>query len=112
MKRQSFWERNRKSRGMLLKRTMGQGAVSVIRALLLFGLCFMIIQPLLMKLSVSLMEERDLYDSTVTLLPNTAVKRRTVCHVREISGIRTIACFPTSRNWKAWAWPPSSWKVA
>ncbi len=68
-KRQSFWERNRKSHGMLLKRTVGQGAVSVVRGLLLFGLCFMIIQPLLMKFSVSLMEERDLYDSTVTLLP-------------------------------------------
>ncbi|MBQ8953128.1 MAG: carbohydrate ABC transporter permease [Clostridia bacterium] len=54
---------------MLLRRTVGQGAVSVVRGLLLFGLCFMIIQPLLMKLSVSLMEERDLYDTTVTLLP-------------------------------------------
>lgn len=68
-RRQSFWERNKKSQGMLLRRTVGQGAVSVVRGLLLFGLCFMIIQPLLMKLSVSLMEERDLYDTTVTLLP-------------------------------------------
>ena len=68
-RRQSFWERNRKSHGMLLKRTAGQGVVSVVRGLLLFGLCFMIIQPLLMKLSVSLMTENDLYDTTVTLLP-------------------------------------------
>ena len=37
-KRQSFWVRNRKSRGMLLRRTMGQGTVSVVRGLLLFGL--------------------------------------------------------------------------
>lgn len=65
----SFWERNRKSQGSLLRSTLSRGAVSVIRALFLFGLCFMIIKPMLMKLSLSFMEERDLYDTTVTLLP-------------------------------------------
>ena len=65
----SFWERNRKSNGILLKKTIGRGAISVIRFLLLFGLCFMIIQPLLMKLSLSFMTESDLYDTTVTVLP-------------------------------------------
>ena len=68
-KSHSFWERNRKSHGMLLKNTLAHGSVSVVRALLVFGLCFMIIQPLLMKLSVSFMTESDLYDTTVTLLP-------------------------------------------
>jgi len=43
--------------------------VSVIRGLLMFGLCFMIIQPLLTRLSTSIMEQRDLYDSTIVLLP-------------------------------------------
>ena len=43
--------------------------MSVARALLLFGLCFMIIQPMLTRLGTSLMEERDLYDSTIVLLP-------------------------------------------
>ena len=65
----SFWERNRRSKGLLLKRTASQWTVSIVRGLLLFGMCFMIIQPLLMKLSVSFMTESDLYDSTVTLLP-------------------------------------------
>ena len=65
----SFWERNRKSHGLLLKRTAGKGVWSVIRFLMLFGLCFMIVEPLLMKISVSFMAEKDLYDTTVTLLP-------------------------------------------
>ena len=65
----SFWDRNRRSGGYLLRKRAGQIAVSVIRALLLFGLCFMIIQPLLIRFSMSLMEERDLYDSTIILLP-------------------------------------------
>lgn len=65
----SFWERNRRSGGYLFKRRAGQIAVSVIRALLLFGLCFMIIQPLLTRFSISLMQEQDLYDSTIVLLP-------------------------------------------
>jgi len=41
----------------------------VCRAVLLFGMCFLIIQPLLDKLSVSFMAEQDLYDSTVISIP-------------------------------------------
>lgn len=41
----------------------------ICRAILLFGLCFLIIQPLLDKLSVSFMEQQDLYDSTVISIP-------------------------------------------
>ncbi len=65
----SFWDRNRRSEGYLLKRKVKSTAVSVIRALLLFGMCFMIIQPLLMRLSTGFMVEKDLYDSTVVLVP-------------------------------------------
>ena len=65
----SFWVRNRRSEGYLLKRRIKSGAISVIRALLMFGLCFMIIQPMLTRFAMSLMEERDLYDSTIVLLP-------------------------------------------
>ena len=64
-----FWARNRRSGGYLLKRRAGQIAVSVIRALLMFGLCFMIIQPLITRFSLSLMSEQDMYDSTIRLLP-------------------------------------------
>ena len=66
---QDFWTRNRRSEGYLLKRRIKEIVVSVVRALLMFGLCFMIIQPMLTRFSMSLMEEKDLYDSTIILLP-------------------------------------------
>nr|AHF24949.1 sugar ABC transporter permease [uncultured bacterium Contig1477] len=68
-KSSSFWERNRRSEGYLLKRRIKQIAVSVFRALLMFGLCFMIIQPMITRFSMSFMEEKDLYDSTIVMLP-------------------------------------------
>ncbi len=68
-KSQDFWTRNRRSEGYLLKRRVKEIVISVVRALLMFGLCFMIIQPMLTRFSMSLMEERDLYDSTIILLP-------------------------------------------
>jgi len=64
-----FWDRNRRSGGYLLKKRSGEILVSVVRALLLFGLCFMIIQPLLTRFSMGLMQEKDLYDNTIILLP-------------------------------------------
>lgn len=64
-----FWDRNRRSNGYLLRRELKSKGLSLVRALLLFGLCFMIIQPLLTRLSTSLMPEKDLYDSTIVLLP-------------------------------------------
>ena len=66
---ESFWERNRKSGGYLLKKTAGIKAYKFIRFLLLFGLCFMVVQPLLSKISVSFMTESDLYDSTIISIP-------------------------------------------
>ena len=68
-KNKSFRERNRRSGGYLMKRRAKEICVSVIRALLMFGLCFMIIQPMLTRFSMSFMEDRDLYDSTIILLP-------------------------------------------
>ena len=65
----SFWDRNRRSGGYLLRKRSGQIAISIIRGLLMFGLCFMIIQPLLTRFSMGLMQEKDLYDSTIILLP-------------------------------------------
>lgn len=64
-----FWERNRKSGGYLLRRTVMSYSVSICRAILLFGLCFLILQPLLNKISVSFMTEQDLYDPIVTSIP-------------------------------------------
>lgn len=68
-KNKSFWDRNRRSEGYLLKREVMRKFVSIARALLLFGLCFMIIQPMLVRFSTGFMQEPDLYDSTIVLVP-------------------------------------------
>ena len=62
-----FWERNRRSGGYLLKKRAMDISVRIIRAVLLFGMCFLILQPILMKISVSFMEEQDLYNAMVYL---------------------------------------------
>jgi len=70
--RQSFKqliERNRASGGYLFKKNAGHVIFVFLRALLLFGLCFLILQPLLNKVSLSLMTESDLFDSTVVNIP-------------------------------------------
>ncbi len=64
-----FWRRNKSSNGYLLRKTVGKWVFSIIRALLLFGLCFLILQPLLNKITVSFMTEKDLYDATVISIP-------------------------------------------
>lgn len=68
-RREDFWERNRKTNGYLLKKKTGEVLYRVIRALLLFGLCFLILQPIINKVSVSFMKEEDLYDATVINIP-------------------------------------------
>lgn len=64
-----FWERNRKSNGYLLRRTLLNGGISICRFILLFGMCFMILQPILSKISVSFMTEADLYSPVVVNIP-------------------------------------------
>ena len=68
-KNKSFWDRNRRSEGYLLQRRAKQIGISIVRALLMFGLCFMIIQPMLIRFSTAFMAEKDLYDSTNVLVP-------------------------------------------
>ena len=60
---------NKRSGGYLFKAGVKKWTISIIRGLLVFGLCFMIIQPMLTRFSTSIMQEKDLYDSTVVLLP-------------------------------------------
>ena len=69
LRREGFLARNRKSGGMLLRQDSRRRSGSVLRALMLFGLCFLIIQPILDKISVSFMQERDLYDTTIIVVP-------------------------------------------
>ena len=60
---------NKRSGGYIFKAGVKKWTISIVRGLLIFGLCFMIIQPMLTRFSMSLMQEKDLYDSTVVLLP-------------------------------------------
>ena len=68
-KRKTFWERNRKSGGYLLKKKIGSALYSLGRGILLFGLCFLILQPLIQKIFMSFMAEIDLYDTTIITIP-------------------------------------------
>ena len=61
--------KNKQSGGYVARAKAKKALISLARGLLLFGLCFMIIQPMLTRLSTSLMAEKDLYDSTVVLVP-------------------------------------------
>ena len=57
------------SNNYFLRKTIIDFLFKLFRAVLLFGLCFLILQPLLDKLSVSFMEQQDLYDGTVISIP-------------------------------------------
>ena len=65
----NFWERNRKSEGYLLKKTVLKYFISIARFILLFGMCFMILQPIFNKISVSFMTLSDLNNPTVVSIP-------------------------------------------
>lgn len=68
-KANNFWERNRKSGGYLLKKTAYDYAYRIVRMILLFGMCFLILQPIFNKISISFMAEQDLYDGTIIAIP-------------------------------------------
>mgnify|MGYP000872844021 CR=1 FL=1 len=68
-KTESFWKRNEASAGILLRETAKKWIVAIFRALLLFGMCFLILQPIFNKISISFMAERDLYDTTIVVIP-------------------------------------------
>jgi multiple sugar transport system permease protein len=52
-----------------LKNSIMEIFIKIFRAVLLFGLCFLILQPLFDKLSVSFMAQPDLFDPTVISIP-------------------------------------------
>lgn len=85
----NFVVRNRKSEGYLLKKIIAKRLYSIVRAVLIFGLCFLILQPLLNKISTSFMAEKDLYDPTIIVVPRN----------------------PTLDNYKIAAYLLSYWKI-
>lgn len=64
-----YWERNRRSGGYLFRKNVKSVGYRIIRFILLFGMCFMILQPILNKLSISFMAEEDLYNALVISIP-------------------------------------------
>ncbi len=68
-KNSDFWVRNKKSGGYLLKKKITSVLVSICRFILLFGLCFLILQPIFNKISVSFMTEEDLFNPIVINIP-------------------------------------------
>ena len=65
----NFWERNKQSEGYLLKKTLMNYGYKLVRFFLLCGMCFLILQPILNKISISFMAEEDLYNATITAIP-------------------------------------------
>ncbi len=65
----SYWDRNAKSGGYLFKKDVMGVLIRICRFVLLFGLCFLILQPILNKISVSFMAEEDLYNPIVVNIP-------------------------------------------
>jgi multiple sugar transport system permease protein len=57
------------SKGYFVKKKTMEIVYKICRAILLFGLCFLILQPIFDKFSISFMEEQDLYDGTVISIP-------------------------------------------
>lgn len=65
----TYWERNEKSGGYLLKKDISNVFVKFCRFILLFGMCFLILQPLLNKISVSFMDKSDIYNPICISIP-------------------------------------------
>lgn len=66
---EEFWTRNKASKGNLLKKTIGVHVISLCRLILVIGLSFLILQPLLNKIAISFMPEMDLYDPSIITIP-------------------------------------------
>lgn len=60
--------RSKRLRG-ILKTKIGSLLWSIVRGVIAIGICFIILKPLYIKISVSFMAERDLYDSSIKYVP-------------------------------------------
>ncbi|MCL1843438.1 MAG: carbohydrate ABC transporter permease [Defluviitaleaceae bacterium] len=68
-----YMERNRATdNNYLLKRDVARVGIGIFTVVLLFGLCFLILQPLFHQFSNSIMSREDLFDPTVMAIPRNA----------------------------------------
>lgn len=63
---------------------------SFVRAIIIFGICFVILQPLLTKISVSFMAEADLYDASVEYIPRDFTFEN---YISAFTGMNYVATF-------------------
>ena len=65
----AYMQRNRNMGGYLLRQDVSRVLGGFFLVVLLFGLCFLILQPLFHQFSSSIMDEADLFDPTVMAIP-------------------------------------------
>ncbi|MCL2386386.1 MAG: carbohydrate ABC transporter permease [Defluviitaleaceae bacterium] len=66
-----YLARNRATDNYLIKKDASRVLSGIFIVILLFGLCFLILQPLLHQFSNSIMSREDLFDPTVIAIPRT-----------------------------------------
>ena len=64
-----YIDKNRESDGYFAKQAAMNTFTMVFKVVLLFGLCFLILQPLFNQFSLSVMSPSDLYDASVISIP-------------------------------------------
>lgn len=69
---------------------MGTIAWSTARYIIVFGICFIILQPLFTKFAVSLMSEGDLYDATVQFIPREITLENYILAFQEMDYLATF----------------------
>ena len=62
-------EKMKKRHRRMTPARVANGTWKVIRGVIIIGICFIILQPLFVKLSAAVMSETDLYDSSVKYIP-------------------------------------------
>lgn len=65
----SYQNMARRRTGKVTSAKVGRFLWKVIRAVIVLGICFVIMQPVFLKIAVSFMAEQDLYDSSVKYIP-------------------------------------------
>ena len=61
----------------------------IVRGTIVIGICFVILYPLFVKFSVSIMEENDLYDSTFPVTASAIPKKSKKRNFMNIGSINT-----------------------
>src|SRR6185312_13708969 len=65
----TFWAMPVTDKKQMIVHNSSKLVWSFVRMVLIFGVCFIILHPLFTKFTVSIMSEKDLYDTTVMYVP-------------------------------------------